>query len=604
MINLIFKLLSTQEIFAPKPVPETIIECLLRWLNFIIEFTYGRTQEAVSTSILMVKFVIGCYMELLNLVMVMTFFIIMYKVVKSTYGRPMPPKETKKETCIDSNAQSFVNIYNTSSSDTRNKRMSDSRGIEFTSDLTLSEWFKLHEFYLKNNFPESEWTHRTIYNLSHNNPKLIKLELDQLDNYTPDLEGYTRLKNRLLGNSCKQGNNHLTRLSTLQNREQKQSETVAQYGECISIMGKGIFSKEDELINIFLSGLRSDRIREGIALKQSRRKEKQREMNLDELIKYGSSLERAYSSTNFGQYKYITTTDSSDNGVKTVRWSNNNQYIKGYQHNRNNIYNNNNNNNNRDNFYRNNNNNNLNNSENSFSKHNNIYNYDKNNNYNDRFSNYQKPYNNGEITTNHNNNNVNNTIQANRSDQADSQTIKPQVMSLESVDLITGIAKINSIPANYLLDTGASHTVISREFYFEVNKLSERQIVLSKYRGPYILSAESKIGVIGIAKVNLSVTGSTLKKVKVLVIDHLNKYDCIIGMDVLSKMKNTNRLIQELRNQVQNNINQDSTESLNISSHSQVSSTEDEKIIFPGFSNNEMNNPNIQKDELSAVTIG
>jgi len=145
----------------------------------------------------------------------------------------------------------------------------------------------------------------------------------------------------------------------------------------------------------------------------------------------------------------------------------------------------------------------------------------------------------------------------------------------------------------YLCDPGAALTVISRKLFETLNK-AENPIPLRPYIGEPIMSCNKRIKVLGVIRINRCTlsTEFSVRHLKVIVMEDLARYDCIMGR-YLAKIPCFTDPIEELRIQV----NKYSANLLSCAD--QILSRSDDEpeiiqskveegniIIFPGFKDN------------------
>ncbi len=111
---------------------------------------------------------------------------------------------------------------------------------------------------------------------------------------------------------------------------------------------------------------------------------------------------------------------------------------------------------------------------------------------------------------------------------------------------IEGKLLINNELITYLCDPGTHRTIISRNTYNKINS-PEQPILLQRYTGGELSSCNKKLQVLGTIDIPNCTISSILstKNVKMLVIEELVNYECIMGRDLIAN-------IPEFRTQVNN----------------------------------------------------
>ncbi len=164
----------------------------------------------------------------------------------------------------------------------------------------------------------------------------------------------------------------------------------------------------------------------------------------------------------------------------------------------------------------------------------------------------------------------------------------------EPVHAIQGNILLNKTMVKYLCDPGAALTVISRKLFETLNK-AENPIPLRPYIGEPIMSCNKRIKVLGVIRINRCTlsTEFSVRHFKVIVMEDLARYDCIMGRDLIAKIPCFTNPIEELRIQVNKY-----SENLLSCADQILSRSEDEPeiiqskveegdiIIFPGFQDN------------------
>jgi len=162
---------------------------------------------------------------------------------------------------------------------------------------------------------------------------------------------------------------------------------------------------------------------------------------------------------------------------------------------------------------------------------------------------------------------------------------------------ITGKVLFNQVVVPYLCDTGADLTVISRAVYERMNTPKE-PVLLRVYSGPRIKSFDNKISkVLGAVCVKKCAVAKdcVVKNAKVLVLEDIPQYECIMGRDLINRIPRLNKASLELRSAVES-CAEDLLANLDEIVESQLAEPEDEPrssyeegeiVIFPGFKENQ-----------------
>ena len=149
----------------------------------------------------------------------------------------------------------------------------------------------------------------------------ITEKLGELEQFVDTEAGYDRLKQRLIQLSELKNQTNKQPIEELLNRAQKTGESIEQYGNVISSLGRGIFQKENELQLIFIRGLKDPLVRQITSHKFFKTRDIPNKcMNFEATVRYAANTEMAnsYSSTN-----HEISNISSDS--EPMRWKQNYQ---------------------------------------------------------------------------------------------------------------------------------------------------------------------------------------------------------------------------------------------------------------------------------------
>ena len=171
-------------------------------------------------------------------------------------------------------------------------------------------------------------------------------------------------------------------------------------------------------------------------------------------------------------------------------------------------------------------------------------------------------------------------------------------------DPITGNIVINGVITRYLCDTGASRSVISKQLYDKLKCESPARVKMRPYVGVGVESINAKINIAGIVTIKSIKIYDEIKiyNTKLLILENLNQFDCILGRDILSLIPDINESMNNLRRYASGCIEQ-LRKPQSSDSNSDTELHDDEikikdngnTIIFPGFLDNREASVKIKK---------
>ncbi|CAF0975241.1 unnamed protein product [Brachionus calyciflorus] len=144
--------------------------------------------------------------------------------------------------------------------------------------------------------------------------------------------------------------------------------------------------------------------------------------------------------------------------------------------------------------------------------------------------------------------------------QSEESTLKKEEMENSNVNCvndrykirkrITGTALMNNVPINYLLDTGADETIMSRKGYKKLS--NEQRVVLTDYKGKFPNSASGKLPILGTVTVNKCVIDPDiiLENQQIKVADLKTDNECLLGMDIIQQIPSLNSRLEAVNNNV------------------------------------------------------
>ena len=482
-------------------------------------------------------------------------------------------------------ANNFVQLHNTVQfgTETRNNSIDSNHTIQYEkyqSNMKIEIWLQLLEIYLNNHVHPSKWAEHTIMSLNH---ELVE-QIGPLNQFTNNGEGYSKLKLALIDHRTVAKPNEAFALDKLLTRKQIEGENVEEFGKNLKILSKDLLKSDDKLKQLFCRGIKNEKAKRKIAFFINDPKNK--EGTFDKVIEYARSQEKGWELAddyllNSGSSSDQTMSDSPD--TKIHFQPTNTDIAPGPDH--------------------------------SLNKNNQTLRDSDTKHQTSRKDSYCSKCNRNGHTTNecystkYNNSypTHNNSTAPNKSSMKQNTNNTPEVMALHHIESqdkhqnkgikpISGKIMLDRHLGTYLCDPGAAITVISLEMYNRINTES-KPLTLRPYSGEQITSCNLKIKALGevyIKKCNLS-SQINLRHTKMVVMDNLVRYDCLMGRDMIARISSFSKQVEVLRIQVEENsidLQQNVAGILSQSEEEQeglmLQKPENKEIIiFPGFVGNQ-----------------
>ena len=367
--------------------------------------------------------------------------------------------------------------------------------------MKINVWLARLQIYLQDYVDPSNWVSHTLMLI---NSQMTE-KLGELKYFSKNKEGFENLKKALI-KSKEVGEKF--KLSDLTTRKQRNNQSVEDYGRALETYCNGVFSDDTQIQEIFCQGLKNEEIKKKTAHKII--KMKNSDFNFKKLVSYTSGLEQSLDIVGKFQSSDTDNTESTKYPNVQKRYQSDTRYHNASQTG------------------------------------------------NQNHGNYNQ--NHGNLKQNQRNHNPNPLIhnQSNSNSQVRFNTDNTIVQAMiygEEKEKVGGPIKgkiiLDNLVVEYLTDSGAEVSIITKRLF---NKLKKHfKYLVRKYNGPPLYSCNKPLKVEGIICANKFIVDNIgcLDKVTLVIVEDIFKYECIMGMDLITRIPEYLKYIQGLRETVE-----------------------------------------------------